>query len=89
MRLITLPLSMLLLLLTLGGCLAGGGHYNPSYGHGYGGYGYAPYGGHAYRPHRHSYRAWEPPRHYRHHNHRHDRHHSRPLFPHRPIWKKW
>ena len=85
MRLITLPLSMLLLLLTLGGCLAGGGHYSPSYGHGYGGYGYAPYGGHAYRPYRHSYRAFEPHRHYRHNHH----HHHRPLFPHRPIWKKW
>ena len=36
MRLITVPLSMLLLLLTLGGCLAGGGHYGPSYGYGYG-----------------------------------------------------
>ncbi|MFM7688973.1 MAG: hypothetical protein ACKPAC_05890, partial [Alphaproteobacteria bacterium] len=72
MRLFTLPLSMLLLLLTLGGCLAGGGHYSPSYSHGYGGYGH--------RPHHYSYRAFEPPRHHQ---------HSRPLFPHRPIWKKW
>ena len=87
MRLITLPLSMLLLLLTLGGCLAGGGHYSPSYGYGHSGYGYAPYGGQAYRTHRHSYRSWEQPRHYRHHNH--NQHHSRPLFQHRPIWKKW
>lgn len=82
MRLITLPLSMLLLVLTLSGCLAGGGHYSPSYGYGYGGYGYAPYGGQAYRPYGHSYRAWEPPRHQHHSN-------SRPPFQHRPIWKKW
>jgi hypothetical protein len=87
MRLITLPLSMLLLLLTLGGCLASDGHYRPHYGYGYGGYGYAPYGGHAYRPYRHSYRAFEPHRHYRHDRRHH--HHHRPLFPHRPIWKKW
>ena len=85
MRLITLPLSMLLLLLTLGGCLAGGGHYSPSYGHGYGGYGYAPYGGHAHRPYNHSYRAWEPPRHHRQHRHSD----NRSPFQHRPIWKKW
>ena len=87
MRLLTLPLSVLLLLLTLGGCQASSGYYNPSYGHGYGGYGYAPYGGHTHRPYYYSHRAWEPPRHYRHHHHNH--HHSRPLFPHRPIWKKW
>jgi hypothetical protein len=89
MRLITLPLSMLLLVLTLGGCLASGGHYSPSYGHGFSGYGYgyAPYRGYAHRPHRHSYRSWEAPRHYRQHHHRRD--HSRPIFPHRPIWKKW
>ncbi len=85
MRLITLPIAMLFLVLSLGGCLARDGHYRPSYGYGYGGYGYAPYGGHAYRPYRHSYRAFEPHRHYRHHHH----HHHRPLFPHRPIWKKW
>ena len=87
MRLITLPLSMLLLLLTLGGCLANDGHYRPSYGYGYGGYGYAPYGGYAYRPYRDSHRAFEPHRHYRHDGRHH--HHHRPLFPHRPIWKKW
>lgn len=88
MRLITLPIAMLFLVLSLGGCLASGRHHSPSYGYGYGGYGYAPYGGHAYRPYRpyrHSYRAFEPHRHYRHHHH----HHHRPLFPHRPIWKKW
>ena len=85
MRLITLPLSMLLLMLTLSGCLAGGGHYSPSYGYGYGGYGYAPYGGQAYRPYGYSYRAWEPPRHHQHPNHSD----SRPLFSHRPIWRKW
>ena len=85
MRLITLPLSMLLLLLTLGGCLASDGHYRPSHGYGYGGYGYAPYGGHAHRPYRQSYRAWDPPRHYR-----QDRHSdNRSTFQHRPIWKKW
>ena len=85
MRLITLPISLLFLVLSLGGRLASGRHHSPSYGYGYGGYGYAPYGGHAYRPYRHSYRAFEPHRHYRHHHH----HHHRPLFPHRPIWKKW
>jgi hypothetical protein len=85
MRLITLPIAMLFLVLSLGGCLASGRHHSPSYGYGYGGYGYAPYGGYAYRPYRHSYRAFEPHRHYRHHHH----HHHRPLFPHRPIWKKW
>lgn len=85
MRLITLPIAMLFLVLSLGGCLASGGHHSPSYGYGYGGYGYAPYGGHAHRHYRHSYRAFEPHRHYRHHHH----HHHRPLFPHRPIWKKW
>jgi len=85
MRLITLPIAMLFLVLSLGGCLASGSHHRPSFGYGYGGYGYAPYGGHAYRPYRHSYRAFEPHRHYRHHHH----HHHRPLFPHRPIWKKW
>jgi len=86
MRLITLPLSVLLLLLTLGGCLAGGGYYSASYSHGYGGYRYAPYGGHAHRPYLHSYRAWEPPQH---HRQQHHHQHHRPLFPHRPIWKKW
>ena len=85
MRLVTLPISLLFLVLSLGGCLASGGHHSPSFGHGYGGYGYAPYGGHPHRHYRHSYRAFEPHRHYRHHHH----HHSRPLFPHRPIWKKW
>jgi len=85
MRLITLPLSMLLLLLTLGGCLASDGHHTPSYG--YGGYGYAPYGGHAYRPYRQNYGAFVPHWHYR--QHRHQYHQNRPLFPHRPIWKKW
>ena len=85
MRLITLPLSMLLLLLTLGGCLAGGGYYEPSYGYGYGGYRHAPYGGHAYRPYGHSYRAWEPRRHHQRPHHSH----SRSPFQHRPIWKKW
>ncbi|MCE2919677.1 MAG: hypothetical protein ACK5WN_01300 [Alphaproteobacteria bacterium] len=85
MRLITLPIAMLFLVLSLGGCLASGGHHSPSFGYGYGGYGYAPYGGHAHRHYRHSYRAFEPHRHYRHHHH----HHHRPLFPHRPIWKKW
>lgn len=85
MRLITVPIAMLFLVLSLGGCLASGRHHSPSYGYGYSGYGYAPYGGHAYRPYRHSYRAFEPHRHYRHHHH----HHHRPLFPHRPIWKKW
>jgi hypothetical protein len=86
MRLITVPLSMLLLLLTLGGCLAGGGHYGPSYGYGYGSYGYAPYGGHAHRHYHHSYRVWEPPQH---HRQQHHHQHHRPLFPHRPIRKKW
>lgn len=85
MRLITLPIAMLFLVLSLGGCLASGRHHSPSYGYGYGGYGYAPYGGHTHRHYRHSYRAFEPHRHYRHHHH----HHHRPLFPHRPIWKKW
>jgi len=85
MRLITLPIAMLFLVLSLGGCLASGGHHSPSFGYGYGGYGYAPHGGHAHRHYRHSYRAFEPHRHYRHHHH----HHHRPLFPHRPIWKKW
>jgi len=66
MRLIILPISLLFLVLSLGGCLASGGHHSPSFGYGYGGYGYAPYGGHAYRPYRHSYRAFEPHRHYRH-----------------------
>ncbi|MBM3593838.1 MAG: hypothetical protein FJX32_14385 [Alphaproteobacteria bacterium] len=83
MRLLSLPLSMLLLLLTLGGCLASGGHYSQSQGYGYGSYGHAPYGGHGYRPYHHHHRAWEPPRHYRHQQH------TRPIFPHRPIWKKW
>ncbi|MCZ8277423.1 MAG: hypothetical protein O9313_03725 [Acetobacteraceae bacterium] len=85
MRLITLPIALLFLVLSLGGCLASGGHHSPSFGYGYGGYGYAPHGGHAHRHYRHSYRAFEPHRHYRHHHH----HHHRPLFPHRPIWKKW
>jgi hypothetical protein len=85
MRLITLPMAMLLMLLTLGGCLAGGGHCSPAYSHGYGSYGPSPYGGHAYRPYHHGYRAFEPHRHYRNHYHSH----SRPVFPHRPIWKKW
>lgn len=80
MRRLTLPISLLLMLLTLSGCVAGGEYYAPSYG--YGGYGYAPYGGYAHRPYHHSHRAWEPPR-------RQHHHHSRPLFPHRPIWKKW
>ena len=84
MRLITLAIAMLFLVLSLGGCLASGGHHSPSFGYGYGGYGYAPYSGHAHRHYRHSYRAFEPHRHYRHHHH-----HHRPLFPHRPIWKKW
>ncbi|MFM7610861.1 MAG: hypothetical protein ACKO9A_18570 [Alphaproteobacteria bacterium] len=70
MRLITVPLSMLLLLLTLSGCLSGGDYYAPSYG----------YGGYAHRPYYNSYRAFEPARHH---------HHAGPLFPHRPIWKKW
>ena len=87
MRLLMLPCSALLLLLTLGGCLANGSYSYPSYGHGYSGYGYAPYGGYAYRPHQHSYRSWSPPPHHRHHHSHH--HQSRPLFPHRPIWKKW
>jgi hypothetical protein len=60
MRLITLPIAMLFLVLSLGGCLASGGHHSPSFGYGYGGYGYAPYGGHAHRHYRHSYRAFEP-----------------------------
>jgi hypothetical protein len=76
MRLLTLPIAMLLMLLTLGGCVGGGGYYAPSYGYG----GYAPYGGYAHRPYHYGYRVWDPPRHH---------HHSRPLFPHRPIWKKW
>ncbi|MCA3413192.1 MAG: hypothetical protein INF84_01205 [Roseomonas sp.] len=80
MRLLILPCSALLLLLTLGGCVEGGGYYAPSYG--YGGYGYAPYGGYAYRPYGHGYRAWDPPRH-QHHSH------ARSPFQHRPIWKKW
>ena len=84
MRLLILPCSALLLLLSLGGCLAGGAYNYPSYGHGYSSYGYAPYGGYAYRPHQHSYRSWSPPPH-----HQHQHHHSRPIFPHRPIWKKW
>jgi hypothetical protein len=84
MRLITLPISLLFLVLSLGGCLTSGGHHSPSFGYGYGGYGYAPYGGHPHRHYRHSYRAFEPHRHYRQHHH-----HHRPLFPHRPIWKKW
>ena len=83
MRLVTLPLSMLVLVLTLGGCLASDSRYRPFHGHGYAGYGGAPYGGGAYRPYRHSYGAWEPHRPYRRH------HHHGPLFPHRPIWKKW
>jgi hypothetical protein len=83
MRLLVLPFSMLLMLLTLGGCLAGGGHYQPSYGYGYGGYGHAPYGGYGYRPYGHGHRAWEPTRHHHHNSH------ARPIFPHRPIWKKW
>ncbi|MFM7610167.1 MAG: hypothetical protein ACKO9A_15035 [Alphaproteobacteria bacterium] len=78
MRVITVPLSMLLLLLTLSGCVAGGQYYAPAYG--YGGYGYVPYGGYAHRPYYNSYRAFEPARHH---------HHAGPLFPHRPIWKKW
>jgi hypothetical protein len=85
MRLITLPMAMLLMLLTLDGCLAGGGHYSSAYSHGYGSYGPSPYGGHAYRPYRHGYRAFEP--HSQHRNHYHS--HSRQVFPQRPIWKQW
>jgi hypothetical protein len=80
MRRLTLPISMLLMLLTLSGCIAGGDYYAPSYG--YGGYGYAPFGGHAYRPYGQSYRVWDPPRH-QHYSH------SRSPFQHRPIWRKW
>ena len=83
MRLITLHIHMLFLVLSLGGCFASGGQHSPYYG--YGSNGYVPYGGHPQRHYRHSYPAWESPRHYRHHHH----HPSRPLFPHRPIWKKW
>jgi hypothetical protein len=89
MRLAALPLAVLLLLLPLGGCLASDGHYRSSYGYGYGygGYGHVPYGGYGYRPYHHGHRTWQAPRHHR--QHYHQNHHSRPLFPHRPIWKKW
>ncbi|MEY4794499.1 MAG: hypothetical protein RL724_1435, partial [Pseudomonadota bacterium] len=45
MRLLILPFSLVMLLLTLGGCLASDGYYQPSYGYGYSGYGHAPYRG--------------------------------------------
>jgi len=85
MRLLVLPFSLVMLLLTLGGCLASDGYYQPSYGYGYSGYGHAPYRGPAYRPYGHGYRSWESHRHHRHHQ----QHNARSLFQHRPIWKKW